>query len=213
MRKINVDEFWNWFISKSEFLMDIDNLNEEKSEKLLDEFSEVLGSYSEGMSFDIGDLGAEGRKIVFSAEGDQDYFEDVIELCESTPVLDFWDIIAFKQPKGAKVKIKFEGYTLNSRDLWFMPLENEDDDDYDLIGLRVALKGFRQDDEDQLIAVYSLIEEMIGEYDCATLLGYFDICELPENPELEEFIPLVELQEYVDWHINLIEGRNERKDR
>ena len=61
--------------------------------------------------------------------------------------------------------------------------------------------------------MYSLIEEMIGEYDCATLLGYFDICELPENPEQEEFIPFTELPEDVDWHINMIEGRNERKDR
>lgn len=211
MKKITVDEFWNWFSSKSEFLMDIDNLEENESEILMNEFSEVLESYSEGMGFEIGPLTSQGREIVFSAEGDQDYFDDVIELCTNTPILDFWDIIAFKQPKGPKVKINFEGYSLNSKDVWFMPLENEDDLDYDLMGLRIALKGHKQDDEDQLIAVYSLIEEMIGEYDCATLIGYFDITELPQEPEKEGYIPLLQLQEYVDWHMNKIEGKADNK--
>lgn len=207
MKKISIEEFWNWFSSKNEPLMDIDNLSEQESENLLEEFNTVLGSYSEGMSFEIGPLSREGRSIVFSAEGDQDYFEDVIELCTNSPVLDFWDIIAFKQPKTGKVRVNFEENVLNNKDLWFMPLDNEDDEDYDLIGLRIALRGAKEDNEDQLIAVYSLLEAILGEYDCATLLGYFDICEAPENPEEEDFIPLIQLQEYVDWHIDMIEDR------
>lgn len=215
MNKITVEEFWNWFQEKSEFLMDIDNLDPIKAEDLLNEFEKVLASYSEGISFEISDLDSDGRKITFSAEGDEEYFDDVIELCTNTPILDFWDIIAFKQPQGSKVKIKFEDYTLNSKDLWFIPMENEDEDDLsdEKVGLEIAIKGCKEEDEDQLIAVYSLIEAMIGEYDCTTLLGYFELCEMPEDPEGEGFIPLTELPEYIEWYINNIEGKQDEKER
>lgn len=212
MKKITVEEFWNWFQTKSEFLMDIDNLDPIESEELLKEFEKVLASYSEGISFEMTDLSKDGRKIIFSAEGDQDYFDDVIELCTNASILDFWDIIAFKQPQGPNVKIRFEGYSLNSKNLWFIPLENEDELE-GMIGLEIAIKGFKEEeDEDQLIAVYSLIEAMIGEYDCSTLLGYFELCEMPEDPEKEGFIPLTELPEYIDWHINNVEGKEEQGD-
>ena len=213
MNKITVEEFWKWFQQKSEFLMDIDNIDPIKAEDLMNEFERVLASYSEGMSFEISGLDANGRTIIFSAEGDEDFFDDVIQLCENAPVLDFWEIVAFKQPQGSKVKIKFENYVLNSKDLWFIPMENEEDDIEEKIGLEIAIKGYNEEDEDQLIAVYSLIEAMIGEYDCTTLLGYFELCEMPESPELDGFIPLTELPEYIDWYINNIEGKECERNR
>lgn len=207
MNKITVEEFWKWFQEKNEFLMDIDNMDPIKAEDLMNEFEQVLASYSEGMSFEMSELDANGRTIIFSAEGDEDFFDDVIQLCENVPVLDFWEIVAFKQPQGSKVKIKFENHILNSKDLWFIPMENEEDDIEEKIGLEIAIKGCNEEDEDQLIAVYSLIEAMIGEYDCTTLLGYFELFEMPESPELDGFIPLTELPEYIDWYINNIEGK------
>lgn len=213
MNKITVEEFWKWFQEKSEFLMDIDNIDPIKAEDLMNEFEQVLASYSEGMSFEMSELDANGRTIIFSAEGDEDFFDDVIQLCENAPVLDFWEIVAFKQPQGSKVKIKFENYVLNSKDLWFIPMENEEDDIEEKIGLEIAIKGYNEEDEDQLIAVYSLIEAMIGEYDCTTLLGYFELCEMPESPELDGFIPLTELPEYIDWYINNIEGKECERNR
>jgi hypothetical protein len=213
MNKITIEEFWKWFQEKSEFLMDIDNMDPIKAEDLMNEFEQVLASYSEGMSFEMSELDANGRTIIFSAEGDEDFFDDVIQLCENAPVLDFWEIVAFKQPQGSKVKIKFENYVLNSKDLWFIPMENEEDDIEEKIGLEIAIKGYNEEDEDQLIAVYSLIEAMIGEYDCTTLLGYFELCEMPESPELDGFIPLTELPEYIDWYINNIEGKECERNR
>ncbi len=208
MKKISVKEFWDWFLSKNEFLMDIDNLPEEEKEALLEEFDAVLATYSQGISYEISSLSTNGRKITFSAEGDEEYFEDVIELCTDVPILDFWNIIAFKQPQGSNVKIKFEDYSLNSKDLWFIPLENAENELSEKFGLKIALKDCKEDDEDQLIAVYSLIEAMIGEYDSTTLLEYFELCPLPDNPEAEDFIPLTQLPEFVDWHLDKIENSN-----
>lgn len=202
MKKLTSKEFWDWFVAKSEFLMDLDNSNDK--DQLMKEFEEVLASYSEGLSFEISELTQNGRSITFSAEGDEDYFEDVIELTTNVPILDFWDIIAFRQPQGEKVRIKFENYTLNSKDLWFIPMES-DEEFSERVGIMVGINDLVEDDEDQLIAVYSLIEAMIGEYDCTTLLGYFELCSLFENPEHEGFIPLTQLPEFITWHLNKID--------
>ncbi|MBP1629278.1 MAG: hypothetical protein H6Q15_171 [Bacteroidetes bacterium] len=206
MEKITAQEFWQWFQDHSEHLMDIDNIDPFEADELMKEFEKTLALYSEGMSFEMSDLTEKGREIVFSAEGDEDYFDDVIALVENTPVLDFWEINAFKQPKGPNVKIKFENYVYASKNLWFLPLENEEFEE--TIGLMVGVPDFKENDEDQEIAVYTLIETMIGEYDCTTLLEYFEICQLPEDPEAEGFTNLTNLPEYIDWHLNNIQGKD-----
>lgn len=210
MENTEVKKFWDWFNLKSELLMDIDNMDAFEANDLIREFEKILGEYSEGMSFEIGDLTEKGRQITFSAEGDEEYFEDVIQLCQNSPILDFWEIIPFKQPKGGNVKIKFENYTYNSKNLWFIPLENEEFEDS--IGIMIGASDYKEGQEDQEIAIYTLIEAMIGEYDCTTLLEYFEICQLPENPEAEGFVNLTALPEYIDWHLNKIQGLKDSKE-
>ena len=197
MKKIDVKEFWNWFVENEDKLMDIDNIDKEEAQDLMEEFETVLGQYSEGLSFEIGDLGKNGRDIIFSAEGDPDYFDDVIELFEESPSLDFWTIIPFRQGKGGRVIIEFEGYRYNSKDLWFIPLESEDSSDS--IGLRIGVSDYDEYSEDQEIAIYTLIETMVGEFECSTLLEYFELIKLPDNPEGEGYINLSNLPEYFAW--------------
>jgi soluble cytochrome b562 len=106
--KITIEEFWTRFQEKSERLMDLDSLNEQEKEELLNSVDEDLKQYSEGLSLEIGKLGTNGRKLTLTADGDVDYFEDLINLYEQSPILDFWDIVAFRQGKGANVNITFE---------------------------------------------------------------------------------------------------------
>jgi hypothetical protein len=125
-----------------------------------------------------------------------DYFEDLINLYEQSPILDFWDIVAFRQGKGANVNITFENYHLSSKKMWFLPMENTEDEEQ--LGLQIALDIKETEDEDLLVAVYSLIEEMIGEYECATILSYFEIVPTFENMEEQGFRPLTELPELIN---------------
>lgn len=198
--KISIEEFWKRFQEKSDKLMDLDSLNKEEKEELLNSVDNDLKQYSEGLSLEIGKLGTNGRKLTLTAEGDVDYFEDLINLYEQSPVLDFWDIVAFKQGKGANVNITFENYKLSSKNMWFIPMENPEDPEQ--LGLQIALDIKETEDEDLLVAVYSLIEEMIGEYECATILSYFELISISENMEGQGFKPLNELPEF----INLIDA-------
>ena len=79
--------------------------------------------------------------------------------------------------------------------MYFQQLENEEEPD--ILGVRVALKHQQTDDEDFLVGVYVTLEAMIGEFDCATLLGYLDICSIPENPEKENFYPLTDFPKFI----------------
>lgn len=194
--KITIEEFWNRFKEKSDKLMDLDSLSPVEKDEVLDSIDSDLKQYSEGLSLEIGKLSINGRKLTLTAEGDVDYFEDLINLYEQSPVLDFWDIVAFKQGKGANVNISFENYHLSSKKMWFMPMENQEDEQ--MLGLQIALDAKETEDEDLLVAVYSLIEEMIGEYECATLLSYFELTTISDNMQEKGFKPLTELPEFID---------------
>ena len=120
--KITIEEFWNRFKEKSDKLMDLDSLDSKEQDEILNSVDSDLKQYSQGLSLEIGKLGTNGRKLTLTAEGDVDYFEDLINLYEQSPILDFWDIVAFKQGKGANVSISFENYHLSSKKMWFMPV-------------------------------------------------------------------------------------------
>ncbi len=194
--KITIEEFWNRFKTKSDKLMDLDSLNVEEKDEILNSLDSDLKQYSEGLSFEISKLATNGRKLTLTAEGDVDYFEDLINLYEQSPILDFWDIVAFKQGKGANVSVSFGEYHLSSKKMWFMPMENSED--AEMLGLQVALDSTETENEDLLVAVYSLIEEMIGEYECATLLSYFELTTISDNMEEQGFKPLTELPKFIE---------------
>ncbi|MDR0790373.1 MAG: hypothetical protein LBO06_06225 [Bacteroidales bacterium] len=197
--KQGIEDFWQWFVGANEQLMDIDSLKEDDSEALLMKFDEVLKAYSEGLDFEIGDLTTHGRTLLFTANGNADYFEDVFELCDNAPILDFWNILPLRQPEGANASVAYGNYHYSSKDVWFVPMESEDEAGD--AGIRVGIANYEADNEEQIIAVYSLVEAILGEEDCSTLIAYFEVCSLPADLEDEGFVSLKELPDFVAWHL------------
>ena len=78
-----------------------------------------------------------------------------------------------------------------------MQLENEEEPD--ILGVRIALPHPVKDDDDQLVGVYVTLEAMIGEFDCATLIGYLDTVDIPKEPFKEGYKPLDDFPEFVEW--------------
>lgn len=189
--------FWNWFQSNNERLTMLSDLSEKEQVVLLDEMQKQLDSYCEGLTYDISEPTPSGRTITFSAEGDMDLFEALVALTDEAPDLDWWDFIPFKQPNGKNVKVTFDKYHFASKDMFFQMLENEEEPD--ILGLRVALPDPVDNDDDQLVGVYVTIEAMIGEFDCATLVGYLDTCAIPKDPKEAGFKPMDDLPEFIVW--------------
>lgn len=191
------NEFWKWFCDHNESLTMLGDLDEAQGNALLDEMQAQLDKYCEGLTFEMSEPGPSGRTVTISAEGDVDLFRYVVELVDNAPDLDWWEFEAFRQPKGTDLKVTFEKYHFETKKMYFMQLESEEEPD--IMGIRVALPDPVDDDEDQLVGVYVTIEALIGEFDCATLVGYLDTCAIPEEPFKAGFRPMDDLPEFVEW--------------
>lgn len=194
---MNTVPFWTWFQENNERLTMLNDLDKNEQNTLLNNLQKQLDSYCEGLTYEISEPTPQGRTITFSAEGDMDLFEALVALTDEAPDLDWWEFIPFKQPNGKNVRVTFDKFTFASKDMYFQQLESEEEPD--ILGLRIALPNPVKDDEDQLVGVYVTIEAMIGEFDCATLIGYLDTCPLPKEPFKEGFRPLDDLPEFIEW--------------
>ena len=191
------DKFWQWFGDNNERLTMLGDLQEGEQKMLVDDLQRQLDEYCEGLTFEIGDPTPSGRTLTFSAEGDIDLFRYVVELVDNAPDLDWWEFVAFKQPKGTDLKVTFDKYRFETKQMYFMQLESEEEPD--ILGLRVAIPNPVADDDDQLVGVYVTIEAMIGEFDCATLIGYLDTCPIPSEPFKAGFRPMDDLPVFIEW--------------
>ncbi len=192
----DVNLFWNWFSDNNERLTMLGDLDEKEQQSLLEELQEQLDAYCEGLTYEMGEPTPSGRTLTFSAEGDMDLFRYVVELVDNAPDLDWWEFVAFKQPKGTDLKVTFDKYRFETKQMYFMQLESEEEPD--ILGIRVALPNPVADD-DQLVGVYVTLEAMIGEFDCSTLIGYLDTCAIPPEPFKAGFRPLDDFPEFVEW--------------
>lgn len=193
----DVNLFWNWFSDNNERLTMLGDLDEKEQQSLLEELQGQLDAYCEGLTYEMGEPTPSGRTLTFSAEGDMDLFRYVVELVDNAPDLDWWEFVAFKQPKGTDLKVTFDKYRFETKQMYFMQLESEEEPD--ILGIRVALPNPVADDDDQLVGVYVTLEAMIGEFDCSTLIGYLDTCAIPSEPFKAGFRPLDDFPEFVEW--------------
>lgn len=190
-------KFWQWFSDNNEDLTMLADLDDKRQKQLLDALQAQLEEYCEGLTFEMGEPTPSGRTLTFSAEGDIDLFEYLVALTDNAPDLDWWEFVPFKQPKGTDLKVTFDKYHFETKKMYFMQLESEEEPD--ILGVRVALPDPVKDDDDQLVGVYVTLEALIGEFDCSTLIGYLDTCPIPAEPFKEGFRPLDDFPDFIEW--------------
>lgn len=192
-----VNQFWQWFQDHNEQLVALGDLDEKERQQLENALQYQLTKYCDGLSYEIGDATANGRTLTFSAEGDTDHFRYVVELVDNAPDLDWWEFVAFKQPMGTELKVRFDRYLFDTRKMYFQQLECEEEPE--MLGLRIAVEGSKPDDEDFQVGVYVTLEALMGEFDCATLIGYMETVPVPEEPFKAGFQALDDLPKFVEW--------------
>ena len=98
---------------------------------------------------------------------------------------------------GTELKVRFDRYLFDTRKMYFQQLECEEEPD--MLGLRIAVEDSKPDDEDFQVGVYVTLEALIGEFDCATLIGYMETVPVPDEPFKAGFQALDDLPKFVDW--------------
>ena len=191
------EKFWQWFQDHNEQLIALGDMEEKEQTALLDALQEQLSAYRDGLSYEMSTPTPQGRTVTFSAEGDTDLFRYVVELVDAAPDLDWWEFVSFKQPMGTGLKVRFDNYLFDTRKMYFEQLECEEEPE--MLGLRIAVDGNKSDDEDFQVGVYVTVETLIGEFDCATLIGYMETIPVPEEPFKSGFQALDDLPKFVEW--------------
>ena len=189
--------FWQWFTDHNEQLVMLNDHDDKERGELLNALQQQLTKYCDGLAFDMGEPTANGRMLTFTAEGDTDLFRYVVELVDNAPDLDWWQFMAFKQPMGTELKVRFDKYVFDTRKMYFQQLECEEEPE--MLGLRIAVEGSKPEDEDFQVGVYVTLEALIGEFDCATLVGYMETVPVPDEPFKAGFQPLDDLPKFVEW--------------
>lgn len=193
---LDAEVFWQEFDKVKDVLMDIDSLSNKEADKVLHDLDKKLKRYSKGLDFILGDLTKKGRTFTITANGDEEYFTFVEGLMEYAPEINLWKIQGYLPPEGNHQVMKYNGYTLRSWEMFFVPLVKEED--ATKVGLRIGVKKYIAKDDFNICA-YLLIEKMIGEYNATTLIEYFDVVALPDDYEQQHYIPLDNLPDYIAW--------------
>ena len=220
-----VEKFWQWFVDHNEELVAMGDLEDKERDQLEKALQYQLTKYCDGLACEIGDATANGRTLTFTAEGDTDLFRYVVDLVDNAPDLDWWEFVAFKQPMGTELKVRFDRYLFDTRKMYFQQLECEEEPE--MLGLRIAVDMRQQDnettrqqdsksasasrslvdsssrslhdDEDFQVGVYVTLEALLGEFDCATLIGYMETVPVPDEPFKSGFQKLDDLPKFVEW--------------
>jgi hypothetical protein len=182
-------QFWDWFRANDRGLWEAADHDGEE----LEELSDALSSYREGLCFEISDEENGTREMVISAAGDRRLFGAVDELVKQAPQLDRWRVTALKPPRGFDFVLDTPTVHLDPKTIVFEPLSSGADPR--LLGIRIYLPA-RRVGRDAQEAALRAVETGLGEQARAEI-EHIDVAPLKGSPA--DHIPLVDLPAYVEW--------------
>ncbi len=192
---MNASEFWSWFVAHEAQLRQLDDSEEET---VLDELLDQLESVCDELGFEIGTQPDGVTELIISAEGDREMFDRVRALVAEAPKLEGWRILALKPARGFDFIAEYGDWQLDPDDIWFMPLES--DEDPNALGLRLSSPTEESaEDDDFLAACFQLLETGLGEVTLAEDVHHLEIVPLPENAEENGWFALPQLGDYIAW--------------
>ncbi|AXY77640.1 hypothetical protein D3H65_28270 [Paraflavitalea soli] len=193
MRLTTKDHFWIWFKSNSEIYRKIGEMSKKEARYWLNELYAHLRSCGRNIHpYILFPKDESTRQLIISANGNLNYFEQVMELVSKAPVVPGWEIIGFYPPCAIDRRIK-EGFGhtgIDPHNLWFKLYEEEDGQAH----IVVFAEAFKPDDEVFVKAVEAVLMNVLGEYALRTELVGFEVDEL-ENSIYEEEGECYKLQE------------------
>ncbi len=160
-------EFWIWFQQNSNRYY---HLEEQNPQELFSALALKLTTIHPDLSFEFSSIKDNGkREFVVTANGMRSAFPFVKKLVEAAPVMEDWDIIAFRQRKPGFDDVSIGQFTLSSSEIYF---------EYDLNQSKIDLRLFLSDYNGESIfgnAVFLLLDRLLGEYDVETKIGTIDL--------------------------------------
>lgn len=185
-------QFWKYFAQNAQKLFCLDKQQDEVLTNLLKEIKKVHPD----LTFEIGSKVGDTKEFIISADGIKDTFSVVLFLIEIAPKLRGWQIIAFKPRKAPDTAIAIAGITISIEDVLFEYFLEEKDK----IGILMYIKDFKKSDIHYQVAIFPLLDALLGEFDVETKIGSINIQPLLPNMRRKKLRPLRELPSVVDTY-------------
>lgn len=204
MRKINI--FWNWFQDNNQTIKNLINETSINQKQICYWLNKQLGYYSKALDFMIVFPKKENHKteIIITANGNPEYFNQVIELINNAPILKHWKFTAFIQPTanideiimGLDEPYIFQEITIKTSEIKFLPLNY--DDKIKKLDIIIYLKNYKIHCNTKILqqAIYIILQDLLGEKSVYQNINFVQLAHLPSKTN--ELIELYELQYYID---------------
>jgi hypothetical protein len=188
--------FWSWFEIKEETFYK--NIKSKKDiEGFFNELSPKLKVLNGDFNFLVG-MSPDGTlELVVTPDGvikSIVFAEDLIRLA---PKLSNWTFTALKSGQDIKkIGIRMNGYTYNSDNLSFYPINHKNYPD--LIDIVIVYDDYQEKDKSSITnAVWILLDNYLGELNSATTIDNLTVIS-KEDAE-EELIPIFKLKNFLIW--------------
>jgi len=183
--KTKEQKFWNWIDKNVEHIVNIESGDDPYFTKATNESNK----YNPELVFEIC-----GNEIVISADGDKDYFDDVIELCNAAPSNNRYTVTAFRQANGF-VPIEYGDFMVKPEDVMFK---------YDVRDGVFDLDIFHRDYSEETkieigSAIFLILDHGIGEYNVEMRIGSIVFKKFSDQEGLK---PITELKTLIDLKTN-----------
>lgn len=204
MRKINI--FWNWFQDNNQTIKNLKNETPINQKQICYWISKHLGYYSKDLDFMIVFSKNENQKteLIITANGNPDYFNQVIELIDNAPALKHWKFTAFIQPianiediiNGLDEPYVFQEITIKTSEIKFLPLNY--DSKIKKLDIIIYLKNYTINCNTKTWqqAIYIILQDLLGEKCLYQNINFVQLAQLSNITE--DLIELYELQFYID---------------
>jgi len=204
MRKINI--FWNSFQDNNQNIKNLINETPHNQKQICYWLNKQLGYYCKELDFIIVLPKKENQKseLIITANGNPEYFDQVIDLINNAPVLKHWKFTTFIQPtanideiiNGLDEPYIFQEITLKTIEIKFLPLNY--DEKIKKLDIIIYLKNYNIHCNTKILqqAIYIILQDLLGEKSLHQNINFIQLAKMPKKAE--ELIELYELQYYID---------------
>ena len=217
MKKINT--FWNWFQDNNQTIKNLINETPLNQKHISFWLSKNLSYYCKEIDFMIvfpvsnNNNNNNKSELIITANGNPEYFNQVINLVDNAPQLKNWKFTAFIQPtekieeimKGLDEPYIFHEITLKASELTFLPVEyNELSHKLDIV---VFLKSYNLycDTKTLQQAIFIIMQDIVGEQSLYQNINFVQLAQVPDYKE--GLIQLYDFQLFLD-NLNGVELNN-----
>lgn len=205
MRAINT--FWNWFQDNNQTIKKLINETPLNQKHISFWLSKNLSYYYKEIDFIlVFPINNNNNKseLIITANGNPQFFEQVLNLVDNAPQLKDWKFTAFIQPtdrieeimKGLDEPYIFQEITLKASELIFLPVEyHEVSHKVDIV---VFLKSYNLycDTKTLQQAIFIIMQDILGEKSLYQNINFVQLAQMPDNRD--GLIQLYDFQLFLD---------------